>query len=163
MNGDGEVLARLQIMEKELHEKLERLRKPLAQAEEELQHVLGTIAILQRGVRPTFTQDTPAEEGLDLNAKLQGMTQMSAVVAIAKSRGGVIQAQDAKKLMIKAGIMSATKNATNMTHNVIARSGLFERIAPGEYRLKDSDQQSGNGRQGIPSEGAPRRQALPLQ
>ena len=163
MNGDEEVLARLQIMEKELQEKLERLRKPIAQTEEELQHVVGTIALLQRGIRPTVTQDTSADEGKTLTELLRGMTQTSAVITIAKFGGGVVRAQEAKRLMIKAGIMSATKNATNMTHNVISRSGVFERIAPGEYRLKGTDQQSGKGLQGLASEVIARRQLLPLQ
>ena len=163
MNGDEEVLARLQIIEKELQEKLDRLRKPIAQAEEELQHVIGTIAVLRRGIRPTIAQDTPAEDGLSLIAKLKGMTQMNAIVAIARSRGGVIRAQDAKKIMIEARIMRSTKNATNMTHNVFARSDSFERIGPGEYRLKDSGQQSGKGLQGYSSEDGPRRLLVPVQ
>ena len=49
MNGDEEVLARLQIMEKELQEKLERLRKPIAQTEEELQHVVVQLRFSSAG------------------------------------------------------------------------------------------------------------------
>jgi len=142
MNGDEEVLARLQIMEKGLQEKLDRLRKPLLQVEEDLQHVLGTIAFLKRDIKPADSEDGPPEEISRLSTKLKGMTQLAAVITIAKARGGKVRTQDAKRLMIKAGIMSATKNATNMTHNVISRSNRFQRIAPGEYMLRESEHES---------------------
>jgi hypothetical protein len=32
--------------------------------------------------------------------------------------------------------MSKTKNSTNMAHDAIKRTERFERVSPGEYRLK---------------------------
>ena len=68
--------------------------------------------------------------------KLRHMTQVQAVIAIAKHNNGIVKAQDAKRLMIRAGVMRETKNSTNITHNVIIRSHAFDRVGPGEYRLK---------------------------
>jgi hypothetical protein len=133
MNSDAELLAGLEALEKSLKEKLERLRKPYVQAEDDLKNVLGTIAILKRSLRPTSSENF---DGTIQSVNLRGMTHKDAVVAIAKANGGVVVAQDAKRMMIKAGVMSATKNATNMTHNVIIKSELFDRIGPGEFRLK---------------------------
>jgi hypothetical protein len=44
--------------------------------------------------------------------------------------------------MIKAGIMKQTKNSTNMAHNAINRTDKFERVRPGEYRLKSENQKA---------------------
>jgi hypothetical protein len=136
-----EVIGQLQAEEKALREKLERLRKPLLQIEEDLQHIAGTIAFYQRNDSENKVVDL-VEAFTDMvtvipASKLRGLTHSKAVVAIAKSNGGVVRAQDAKRLMIKAGIMSQTKNSTNMTHNAILRTELFDRIGPGEFRLKE--------------------------
>ena len=138
MNVD-ELLEELQALEKSLQEKLERFRKPYLQVEDDLKNVAGTIALLKRNLRATNPENV---DGQSLN--LRGMTHKDAVVAIAKANGGVVRAQDAKRLMIKWGVMKATKNATNMTHNVILRSDLFDRIGPGEYRLRPTDRASGD-------------------
>jgi hypothetical protein len=136
MNSDEFLLEELQALEKSLQESLERLRKPYVQAEDDLKNVMGTIAILKRNPRPSSSENF---ESTTQNLNLRGLTHKDAVVAIAKANGGVVRAQDAKRMMIKAGVMSATKNSTNMTHNVIIKSDLFDRIGPGEYRLKRPD------------------------
>jgi hypothetical protein len=142
MISDEEILAGLQNREKLQRQKVEKLRKPLIQAEEDLQRLVGAIELYLREAKSVDLEEALSETVSLPATKLRGMTQLSAVIAIAKSNGGVVRAQDAKRLMIKAGIMSATKNATNMTHNVILRSERFERIAPGEYKLKDSEHES---------------------
>src|SRR5207244_4260644 len=68
--------------------------------------------------------------------KLRNLTQLQAIVTIANHNGGTVRAQDAKRLMIRAGVMRETRNSTNITHNVIIRSHIFERIGHGEYRLR---------------------------
>ncbi len=70
-------------------------------------------------------------------AKIRNMTQVQALVTIAKHNNGIIRAQEAKRLLIRAGVMRQTKNSTNIIHAVIVRSEKFEKVKPGEYRLKE--------------------------
>jgi hypothetical protein len=145
------MIAQLQSDAEELREKRERLRKPLLQVDEDLKLIAGAIAFYEReragNTRPLAAlHELINETATQLSAsQLRGMTHSQAVVAIAKFNGGVVRAQDAKQLMLKAGIMSKTKNSTNMTHNAILRTGLFNRIAPGEFRLKSETLDKSNG------------------
>src|SRR5262249_15069180 len=84
----------------------------------------------QSATVPTVVNEFPI-------AKLRNLTQSQVVIAIARYNGGIVKAQDAKHLMIQARVMRDAKNSTNITHNVILRTGPFERIAPGEYKLKE--------------------------
>jgi hypothetical protein len=119
---------------------LEAKRNRLVQdVEKEIEHVRATITSLRGGTAP------PAEQSETLPfvaefpvSRIRNMTQVQALVTIAKHNDGVIRAQEAKRLLIKAGVMRETKNSTNIIHAVILRSEKFERIRPGEYRLKES-------------------------
>jgi hypothetical protein len=126
-----------------LRRKIEDLRrsieKPIAEVERDLEHIAGTIAFLEREqISPRLSQ--AANQSVEILEvvvpRLAGKTHVEAIVAIAKANGGLVRAQDAKRLMIRAGVMRNTRNSTHMTHNAILRSGLFERIAPGEFVLK---------------------------
>ncbi|HUO13597.1 MAG TPA: hypothetical protein VMX38_01325 [Verrucomicrobiae bacterium] len=123
-----------------LKAKRQSLMDEIAVREKTLEHLNATIRLLEQEPRETgiVVRYTPQSEEEFPLGKLKRLTQVQAVVAIAKHYGGVVKAQDAKHLMIRAGVMRNTKNSTNITHNVITRSGQFERIAPGEYRLKQS-------------------------
>jgi hypothetical protein len=63
---------------------------------------------------------------------------VQALTVIAKHYGGTFKAQEAKRLLIKAGVMRETKNSTNIIHAVIVRSEKFEKVRPGEYRLREN-------------------------
>lgn len=131
---------------------LQAKRDKLVQGIElEIEHVSATIDSLQKSrIQVSSGPSTPTLQQalLDFNAaRLRGLTQTQAIEAIAMSNGGFVKAQEAKRLMIKAGIMKPTKNATNMTYSVIRRSDLFERVGPGKYRLKgfkQADEGEGN-------------------
>jgi hypothetical protein len=143
------IIEQLKKTEDRLRRKIEEMKGPLAQAEEDLRNIAGTIAFYQRtaqgenvaAVRGTTVAITTGIVGAP---NLRTMTHKQAVVAIAKHNGGTIKAQEAKQLMIQAGIMRATKNSTRMVHNAIISSDRFDRIAPGEYRLKIAVPPSGN-------------------
>jgi hypothetical protein len=111
----------------------EQLRRPLAQLELEIEHVSATLALALRENKP----DNSSSELPDFPiAKLRGLSQRQAVIAIAQYSGGTLKAQTAKQILLRAGLMKNTKNATNMTHNAFVQSGKFERIGKGEFRLK---------------------------
>jgi hypothetical protein len=116
---------------KDLLAKRERLALPLQEVDEEIQHVDGTLRSIQKNNTITF----PKEDLFPIG-KIRKLTQVQALIVIAKHNGGLIRAQEAKRLLIKAGVMRETKNSTNIIHAVIVRSGKFEKVKPGEYRLK---------------------------
>jgi hypothetical protein len=119
---------------KSLFEKRENLARPLREVDELIEHVDATLRSIQKpavSVTATVTVDFPI-------GKLRKLTQVQALTVIAKHYGGTFKAQEAKRLLIKAGVMRETKNSTNIIHAVIVRSEKFERVRPGEYRLKNT-------------------------
>jgi hypothetical protein len=122
---------------KDLLERRERLAQPLQEIDQEIQHVDGTLRSLQKNHTLSF----PKEELFPIG-KLRKLTQVQALVVIAKHNGGIVRAQEAKRLLIKAGVMRQTKNSTNIIHAVILRSEKFDRVRPGEYRLKSENEKT---------------------
>lgn len=121
---------------KKLLERRERLLLPLQQLDQEIEHVAATIRSLQP--KPEFQTPISTVMMDDFPiGKLRKLTQVQALVAIAKHYGGTFRAQFAKRLLIRAGVMRETKNSTNVIHAVILRSERFERVRPGEYRLRE--------------------------
>jgi hypothetical protein len=148
MNSGNEIITKLRTDEKEIQEKLEKMRQPVTELEAVLKNLQGTIAYYE-GKANSKTFSISLSDVLSLSStnavpKLKGLTHEQAVVVIAKHNSGIVRTQTAKKLMIKAGIMRETKNSTNMAHNAIHRTGKFERVSPGEYRLKTEDQPENN-------------------
>ena len=119
---------------RDLLAKRERLLLPIQEVEQELEHITATMRSLQKKT-PRVEAQTAEEFPL---GKLRKLTQVQALVVIAKHYNGIVRAQEAKRLLIKAGVMRETKNSTNMIHSVIIRSEKFEKVRPGEYRLKDA-------------------------
>ena len=68
-------------------------------------------------------------------ASLRGLKQVDALTKIAQHGGGQFQTIVAKKLLLQAGLIKNPKNANNIMFSVIQRSGKFERVEPGVYRL----------------------------
>lgn len=118
---------------KNLMERREQIIRPLQAIDQEIENVDGTIRSLQKSHTLSFQKEELFPVG-----KLRKLTQVQALVAIAKHYKGVVKAQEAKRLLIKAGVMRETRNSTNIVHAVIVRSEKFERLRPGEYKLKES-------------------------
>ena len=119
-------------IKKQLVAKREKFMRPVQEVDKELAHVSATLALVLRRVEPI-------ENGGEFPlAKLRGLSQAQAVIAIAKHNGGIVKAQDAKRIMIRAGILRETKNSTNIVHNAIIRGEKFERTGRGEFRLKET-------------------------
>ena len=133
MDGREQTIQYLTQLKRDLAAKRERLLKPVQEVDQELEGVSSTLAlVLRAGVSVEKTNS-----GLDFPLrKLKGLTHTQALIEIAKYQGGTLRAQDAKVIMLAAGVMKPTKNATHMVHGAIARSEAFERVGRGEYRLK---------------------------
>ena len=104
--------------------KCERLRAQLAEAEKELEAFGITIKALG------FVAPNSA-----LGIGLSGMTQLEALVAIAKANGGILTVKSARRQMEKAGLFKNPDNASSIIFTAIARSKKFERIGSGKYKL----------------------------
>jgi hypothetical protein len=76
----------------------------------------------------------PASASIDVSS-LRGMTQVEALTKIAEHNGGQIQTLVVKKMLLQAGLIKNPKNANNILFSVIQRSGKFERVDHGVYRL----------------------------
>jgi|SRR5581483_9961679 len=130
------------------NELLKRRDQLVRQIEEDLEHVTATINALSRSAGGSQSPiETLAEFPI---GQLKGLTQVQSLVSIARHNGGIVRAQEAKRLLIKAGVMRETKNSTNIIHATILRSEKFERVAPGEYRLKSETQQQSSLLHGAP-------------
>ncbi len=120
---------------KDLLERREKMYKPLQELDQEIEHLNATLRSIQKpgpavGFKALVTFEFPI-------AKLRNLTQVQALTVIAKHYGGTFKAQEAKRLLIRAGVMRETKNSTNTIHAVIRRSEKFDPVRPGEYRLKE--------------------------
>lgn len=102
----------------------EKLRHQLAEAEKELEAFSITIKALG------FSAPSSA-----LGITLSGMTQLEALIAIAKANGGILSVRQARRQMEKAGLFKNPDNASSIIFTAIARSKKFERIGSGKYKL----------------------------
>jgi len=132
MNGREAAIRYLTEHMKALTEK----RDQCIQATEDLEDEIDNIEETLRSIGKADTAVPEKEESFPI-AKLRKLTQVQALVVIAKHYGGTFKAQEAKRLLIKAGVMRETKNSTNIIHAVILRSEKFDRVRPGEYKLKE--------------------------
>jgi hypothetical protein len=77
----------------------------------------------------------PQDTGPDVS-DLLGKTQLDALVTIAEKNDGYFKVQEAKRLMLRAGLIRNPKNANSILYTLLGRHpDRFERVGPGEFRL----------------------------
>jgi regulator of replication initiation timing len=125
-----------------LYELMTNLRKQraacehqLKQIDENLQAVIKTVNLLKL---PDVEIKNHVSEP-DIHAVEGKTTQIEAIIALARNNNGIVNTSSAKSFLIKSGLMKNTKNASTIIYTNITRSGKFERITPGQYRLLDTD------------------------
>jgi hypothetical protein len=101
-----------------------------AQASEALGK-LKALEVTERLYRESHRLPEPRTAADDL----RGLTQLQALFKIAQMNGGHFKVQEARRLMTQAGLLKSKKNASSILYTLIARSGMFVRVAPGEYRI----------------------------
>lgn len=131
----NQMLQGLTDLKKQLMERRERLLRPVAEVEKQIAAVTETISLVLARTQP-FAGPVDDSPRAALIRKLRKMTQPMAIVEIANYNDGILLAQEAKALMIHAGIMRPTKNVSSTIHSVIKRTGKFENVGRGKYRLK---------------------------
>jgi hypothetical protein len=136
--GKGDVMAttkheELHGLKKTLYQRVERLRGELQEAEAELQAVTKTLQLLTKG-RGREEREIESKVEAFIH-ELHGLTQVEALVKLAKANGNRLKTKDAKRILVAAGLIKSRKNAANILFTTIQRSERFKRIVPGEYEL----------------------------
>jgi len=115
-----------------------RLQREFDAVAKKLEHVSATLALLDAEEETSVGRvihGVPTAGVIDIQS-LQNLTQAQALKKIALQGGGTFATTAAKQLLLKAGLIKSPKNANNILFSVINRSGLFDRVTPGVYRLK---------------------------
>ncbi len=130
---------RLDARQSELQAELEDVTRKLDSVSTTLALLEGDVMPLSHRVAVSIPASYPAQSPgiatpVDV-ASLRGMKQIEALTKIAQHSGGQLRTSIAKRLMLQAGLIKNPKNANNILFSVIQRSGKFERVEPGIYRL----------------------------
>jgi hypothetical protein len=119
----------------------EQLQRQVDDVRKKLESVSMTLAMLDDGDSSSETSSSAnvvraSSSGVSDFSSLRGMTQIEALKKLAEHGGGEFRTIDAKRIFLQVGLIKSPKNANNILFSVIQRSGLFERTAPGAYRLR---------------------------
>ena len=125
---------RLDTRQTELQAELEDVTRKLESVSTTLALLDGSAMPLAHRVAIAHGGDAASAVPIDVGS-LRGMKQVEALTKIAEHGGGQFRTTVAKKLLLQAGLISNPKNANNILFSVIQRSGKFERVEPGVYRL----------------------------
>jgi hypothetical protein len=118
----------------ELQAELEDVSRKLESVSTALALLDGTPPPLSH--RVALAQANPAHTPVSVDVdSLRGLRQVDALTKIAQQGGGQFETTVAKKLLLQAGLISNPKNANNILFSVIQRSGKFEKVDRGVYRL----------------------------
>lgn len=140
MRNNDQTYIQLVAWRDKLDERQAQLQAELADVTRKLESVSTTLALLDGNPMPlahNVAMNEPlalSRIALDLDS-LRGLTQIEALTRIAEHNGGRLETALAKKILLLAGLIKNPKNANNILFSVIQRSGRFERIEHGVYRL----------------------------
>jgi len=125
----------LEQIQADLSKQAEKLRAQIKDVEGRLAAVTVAIQVWKdNGAKGVAVSDPRVKE-------LRGMTQVQALLKIAKDNGNNrFRIADVKSLLLEAGVVNSKKNANNILYTTILRSGKFQRVAPGEYEVLKPDQ-----------------------
>ncbi|MFZ2148466.1 MAG: hypothetical protein WAV28_14725, partial [Sedimentisphaerales bacterium] len=110
-------------------------RREMATTRSRLQDLTAEIEGLETAAR-VYRQEHGITGSVEPN-DLQGKTQVQALITIARAGNGQFKVNDAKRLMLQAGLIRNPKNAASILYTLINRNDqLFEKVKPGVYRLR---------------------------
>lgn len=126
----------------QLAELVAKLRQEQAEAQRHLAEIDEKLRAVETTMRLFRTNGALAASDMStsLVSELKGKTHLQALITIAYKNNACFKVVDAKRLMLQAGLLRSPKNALSMLYTIISRSGKFEKVAPGEYRLIESQE-----------------------
>jgi hypothetical protein len=123
----------------EYERRIDHNRRVREAAEVTLQALLAEtplVATDDAPASPPPAEPEPAPAPVNWKRVLAGMTQPEALVRIAELGDGIVRTNDAKAIVIEAGLLRGNpKYLNSRLHTILIESDRFERIAPGTYRL----------------------------
>jgi hypothetical protein len=136
MTNTNQQIAPVLALRDQLRIKRQKLVEKLAEVDKELESADVIIRLL--GHKDTKEH----EEAVNVSPKeLHGMTQLDALIYIARKNKNRIKITQGARLLSAAGRLSgAKKNWYNMLVTIIKRSELFEHVGPGEFALLRDEQ-----------------------
>jgi hypothetical protein len=140
MRNNDQTYMQLVAWRDKLDERQSQLHAELEDVSRKLESVSTALALLDGNPMPishriaVAEQSLPATIPIDIQS-LHGSTQVEALTKIAQHNGGRFETIVAKKILLQAGLIKNPKNANNILFSVIQRSGRFERVDHGVYRL----------------------------
>lgn len=128
LNNLLELKSRLEAARDRFSKRLDDIARQLNSVSETIDLIGGNAS--QKGASSVDLHVSPDE--------VREMTQLQALIHIAEKNNGRLRVAPARLLIVKAGIMKAGKNASNVLFSAIDRSERFERIKRGVYKLLPS-------------------------
>ena len=114
--------------------KRNEIQQQLTEVDKELEAILITMRLCSHDE----TQSKPDLHDMLVSkltkAKRKKKSQMDALTIIADGYNGCFRVVHAQRLMIETGFIKTPKNAPSVIYTLLARSGKFERVRPGEYK-----------------------------
>ncbi len=124
----------------ELTSLMGKLRKQKNELQSQLNSLDGQLEAVETTLNLLVGKPATSIEDHELVYEIQGKTHIDALGIIAGKNNNRLKVTDAKRIMMKAGMIRNPKSALSMLYTIMNRSGKFVRIRPGEYRLTDVQQ-----------------------
>jgi hypothetical protein len=131
---------RLEQQAQELHTQLDKVMGQLESVATTLELLKGqqpqqqTLPVWAPSPKPQDAAPHSAIRAISAS-DLSGLTQLEAIIKIAKANNNRVRLITARDLLLAAGTTTSEKNAMNIVFNVIKRSDRFIRVAAGIYEL----------------------------
>lgn len=126
-----------------------RLLKQIGELQERVRAIDVILPELAQGAKEPLRAEAVVKAHADVipsqvvvsASSLRGLKQLTALKTIARAQSGLVRTNDAKELMMQAGVMKKSKNAYKMVYNLLKNSDEFQPSGnPGEYRLIEAMQ-----------------------
>jgi hypothetical protein len=116
-----------------------RLRNRKAEIEAQLSSLEAQINAVETTLKLLKDERSPdlSQMNSSFISELHDKSLIEALITIAQKRENRLIVKEAKRLLIQAGLINNAKNALSILYTTISRSGRFEKIKPGEYKVKD--------------------------
>lgn len=110
----------------------------LSRIDEALEAVERTLALLSLdGFLDGFNEDeaSPPAPAEFTSVEFAGKSQLQAIMMLAERNDGTVTIREAKRMLIETRLTESRNCASQVATSSITRSGRFEWVAPGTYRL----------------------------
>ena len=147
MNPFNPTVPELEELKSRLEQQASSLQAQLDKVMGQLESVATTLELLkdqqpQQQPLPVWSPPQQPQDAVPPGAiraispsELSGLTQLEAIIKIAKANNNRVRLVTARDLLLKAGLTTSEKNAMNIVFNVIKRSDRFRKATPGIYEL----------------------------